>query len=568
MADISQYLNTIQTANNGESVRDAIIKCMKDINADSAIRATNLVITSSENVTHTAPKGYAYKNVTVNINEEESDPSKTYTYEELSITNETENQTFPPEDKPNTVYSKVIVNIDWDAIAGEDNIGDYGTITRTETDPETGQQFWDASWDSWYAVKRVYIGSGISVPGSGIYEGTGENPGGANGPFTVQFKNEKGVIFAKVSNVPMHGSVYKVDSTIDAKLKEVESLTTSKGSFNGWQGGDITNVTKSFTAEPTWSQGQAIGGMSWNDIAKIKGASIAIGETAIMHSPQVSLSDITLVANVPDQPASASRQCAIIHLPAHVYPAGFLTLKPMCVAHGEGGSASTWLSTIPVGKSVNDFVTEAGGSIEGPLYTDTQYGCDDVTSSLVYKFMQRVLQYFLPEEVMYALNGHTNGQNYSLDSTNYSVLDIRRNPNDYIDLFGTREKGKLWLPSLTELRGLPGMADVCANGYNYWTENEGRCVGPASWHADSHAFELNEGAPTDYAAVWFPTDASAAATSACKITTRSATTDIFSPNSLRSVIPKALYYKENHHDEPYMQGGSEDLASWYIGFNM
>lgn len=559
MADISQYLNVIQTAASGEAVRDAIIKCMKDINADSAIRATNLVIKTADNVTHTAPKGYAFKNVTVNIEGGEDDPNKTYNYEELSVTNETENQTFPPDDKPNTVYSKVIVNIDWDAIAGDSNIGEYGTITQTKPDPVTGQQYWDAITDGYYAVKRVYLGTGISIPGvnpGGSYPGN--DPGGTDGPFTVQFKNEKGVIFAKVPNIPKHGSVYEADSSIDGKLKEVERLTTSKGTFSRWKGGDITNVTYSFTAEPEFTQGEAIAGKSWTDIAKTGGASIAIGQSATLHSPQVSLSDITLVARVPNSASSY----ATIYLPAHTYTAGFLTLKPMCVGHGEGGTTSSWLSTVAVGKSVNNFVSEAGGTITGPLYTDTQWGCDDVTSSLVYQFMQRILPLFFPEELMYALKS-SNGQNYGLDSTSYSIVDIRRHPNDYIDLYGTKDKGKIWLPSLTELRGLPGLSDALTNKYNHW--DSGSRVSMTSWIVDDHTFEVNEGSPNDYGSVWFPTDSGS---NSIKIATRSATTSIFGPNQQVNAIPKAVFYRDDTTTDPYLQSGAEDLTSWYVGFNL
>lgn len=565
MADISQHLNVIQTATSGEAVRDAIIKCMKDINADSAIRATNLVIKTADNVTHTAPKGYAYKNVTVNIEGGEDDPNRTYNYEELSVTNETANQTFPPSDQPNTVYSKVIVNIDWDAIAGDSNIGEYGTITQTKPDPVTGQQYWDAITDGYYAVKRVYLGTGVTIPGvnpSGQYPPV--DPGGTDGPFTVQFKNEKGAIFYSVKNIPRGRSVYEVDPNVDTELKKVERLTTSKGTFNRWIGGDIMNVTRSFTAEPDFGQGQAIGGQSWNDIAKSKGAGIRIGESAPLHSPQVRLSDITLIARVPH----TASDYATIYLPAHTYPAGFLSLKPMCVAHGEGGTTSTWLSTISIGKNIDAFVSEAGGTKTGPLYTDSQYGCDDTTSTLAYGFMQRILPLFLPEELMFALSGTNNGQHYGLDSTSYSINDIRRNPNDFIDLYGNKIKGKMWLPSLTELRGLPGLADALENKYNAWDATNAERIFQPAFHVDEHAFEVDEGSPVDYAAVWFPTDALSG--TPLRITTRSSTTDRFGSTQLINVVPKSIYYRDSdsEYTSPYMQLGDQDINNWYVGFNL
>ena len=82
MAETKNYADIIRSANSGETVRDAIIRCMQEINADAAVKAKNLLITTTENKTYRAGTGYAFKNVTVNIDQEgESDPNKTYRFE-------------------------------------------------------------------------------------------------------------------------------------------------------------------------------------------------------------------------------------------------------------------------------------------------------------------------------------------------------------------------------------------------------------------------------------------------------------------------------------------------------
>lgn len=573
MADISQHLNTIQTATNGESVRDAIIRCMKDINADSAIRATNLTIKSSENVTHTAPKGYAFKNVTVNIDEGEDDPSKTYTYEELSITNETENGTYPPEDKPNTVYSKVIVEIDWDAIAGAENIGPYGVITRTQPDPETGQQYWDANDAGYDAVRRVYLGEGISVgggitPGGGTYIDPGSNPGGANGPFTVTFKDDNGTTIAVQQQIPKGMSVYEgSDPNLSDKLNPYEKAS-SKGSFAGWSG-NISSVTSSFTSQPTYAKATGTIG-NWAETMKDGGASVAIGESAALHSKAVTIGPLSVTGRAAYDNVGGELKKPHMEIPKRTFPASFITLKPMCVAHGENGTNTTWLSTIPIGVTLNDIITNTNygeaGTLTGPTGANgSAYGTSDIVNSFAYQLVQMLLPLFFPDAIRSKLKYDGSKDCYGLDNLEYSVTSIRQHPDDFIE--NQHYPAQVWLPSLTELSSLKGLRNSCANKYNDWDNANQQLISEPNYIHDSHAFELNEGKSGDYGSVWYPTDNSAQINTPTNIITRSSTTNNGN-NLLIMVYGKRITYPNNYKEAPYISvNNGADISSWYIGFN-
>ena len=285
----SETLDIIRNANSGESVRDAIIKCMRDINAESAIRALNLLITKADNVTHTAPSGFAFKNVTVNIDGEgESDPDKTYIYKELAITNQEDNGEYPPPDEPNTAYNRVIVKIEDDGITG--GIADEATMTYTTTDPTTGQKYWDVRTDEGYtAAKRIWIGTGLNLGLPDYPGGPATTPGSTTGPFVVTFYNEAGRAIVSVPEVPYDGSVYTTDPEINTKLEGKYAKTYKGQPFSNWIGGDLNHVTSNLTMKPNYTFQTPPGTISksWTEIMKNKGADIGIGSTiqVVMDEP-------------------------------------------------------------------------------------------------------------------------------------------------------------------------------------------------------------------------------------------------------------------------------------------
>lgn len=167
MADITGYLKIISEANSGESVRDAIINCMRTINDDAAIKCTSLVITSADNITYKPGTGKAFRSVTVNIDGSgSSDPESTKTYEQLEITEATENQTFPPEGHEGVAYNKVVVNIDWEAVLSHsDDFEEESHMQFVETDPTTGKKYWDpVMWAGKKYTARVWIDTDLGLP--------------------------------------------------------------------------------------------------------------------------------------------------------------------------------------------------------------------------------------------------------------------------------------------------------------------------------------------------------------------------------------------------------------------
>lgn len=573
MADIRQYTNVIRTANSGESVRDAIVNCMKDINADSAIKATNLSITKDDNVTYTAPKGYAFKNVTVNIDSEgETDPDKTYTFEELSITS-SEPQEYVPEGT-NKAYSKVIVDIEgWDALTS--HLGEEATMTEVLTDETTGQKYWDADLAGFDYVKRIWIGdsAAINLPD---YPGGGGGAGGT-GPFTVTFYNEGNTMIGSVSGIPYGGSAYTyMSAELEEKVKKVEN----NGKFSNWSP-RVDYVTGSYPTKPQMIKASAGGSLdqyTWEDILSNQ-AKFSPGSTATIISDEVTVPAVTIY-NKAVVDVSSGHPHAKLVMPEHTYGAGFLVLNVMLVAHGEGGTNSTWLATTNIGKSLQQFIDAAGGNLDGISTINAgDHGCDDMTSTIEYQFLDKYLSYFFPEPVRSALRIDNTKAQWGFSSYTYSIGDVRNNETGK-NLFTLQKGGKagrIWLPSMTELRGWAQTAvSDEADAYN------GATGSGAEWHRitdpiytnksmDPHVVDFNEN-PTgknDYSAVWRPSVAAYTSYDTLfLLATRSTLRACWHGNTPIGPAPNGLMLLENHHDAPIFSALNTYFQSnWFIGFN-
>ena len=456
--DIEPYLNIIRTATSGESVRDAIIDCMRQINADSMLISKNLLITSSANRTYKAGTGYAFKNVTVNIDGEgQSDPSKTYTFEEFNVTDATENGTYEPEHAD--AYSRVVVD---KSKTGVSNIAEEAEMTYLDTDPVTGRKFWDACMaDSGYdAVKRIWIGVNTGLP---------DYPGGAgtggNGPFVVTFVNENGAKIYQVADIPYGASVYSADSQLDQHLAGKYASTTAKGVFQYWSG-NINNVTSNFTSSPQYGPVSAGGsiGDSWDKIMEDGGAHYAIGSTAILDTVTTDLTEVSIVGyeDGADQPGVP----VVYTYPAKHVMAGKLSggVEMMVVAHGEGGTRTTWLATQPVGTAFEEIYDWGAEVSKNCLWGDGvrggQYGSTDAVGSINYQFLDKILFNLLPEAVKNAIQVCPTKRQYGFNSGAYVISDIRQNINGYVNVT-SRPAGRIWLPSYAEIAGLA--SDAIAN---------------------------------------------------------------------------------------------------------
>lgn len=508
---IENYLKVIRTANSGETVRDAIINCMRDINADSAIRSTNLVITSADNVTHTAPKGYAFKNVTVNINNEgTNDPSNTYRYEELSVTLGTPNGTYPPESQENVAYSKVIVELDQDAISST-IVGEEATMTYTQTDPTTGKKFWMPQFDSDYeAVKLVWIGSGsgVNLPDYPYAPGSGGGQGGENGPYVVTFYNEKGTQILSVKNVPKYGSVYTTEPNILSLLAGRYAGEYNGKLFSGWTcsgGGSLEYVTSNITAKPNYTFQTPAGTIekSWNEIMLNKGADLGIGSTIQLISEE---------ATIPAMNLSSYATCyesgdhATALFPSKHVSGGAFNVQLMVVAHGEGGTTTTFLATNGLINSflysIYDFTNEVGfmpqGESHNPYIRNTNYGCDDMVGCIYYKILTKAIYYLMPDILKDNIKQCSTKSHYGLTSSSIDIRKVRQQSAQPWTSNITRGGDKIWLPSYGELRGFA--ADAIANE----RANDVISSDPNLFKPESSG---GYSSVVDYGSVWVPSDA-------------------------------------------------------------
>lgn len=510
-ADIKAYLDLIRNANSGETVRDAIINCMRDINAESAIRATNLLITKDDNVTYTAPKGFAFKNVTVNIDGEgEGDPSKTYTYKEFAVTNETENGTYPtPEEGENVAYNKVTVDIEWDDITS--GIGDEATMTHTATDEVTGRKYWLPTMDSEYtAVKCVWIGSGAGINLPDYPNGPGSS-GNPSGPFIVTFVNETGRVIATVTGIPAGGSVYTTDPELNSKLEGNYAKSVSGKVFSNWAvpaGCSLDYVTSNFTAKPNYTFQTPAGSISkpWSEIIANKGVDLGLGST---------INVISKAASIPAMNITSDATCAEgnVHLtalfPSVEVPAGAFNVELMVVAHGEGGTGTTFLATQSLNNSfmINiydpwaqqvSFMPQGIGRPTGML--STVYGCDDAVSNYYYKALMRMIYNLLPDEVRSSVKACPSKCQYNLSNLNVSIAEIRAQSGRSWTSLGQRGGNtQVWIPSYGELYTLASDAIANQRTGDFMT-------------ADPNIFkpEGSNGYATvkDYSGVWEPSDLS------------------------------------------------------------
>ena len=537
-ADIRKYLDIIRNANSGESVRDAIINCMRDINAESAIRATNLVITKADNVTHTAPKGFAFKNVTVNIDSEgENDPDKTYIYKELAITNQEDNGEYPPPDEPNTAYNRVIVKIEDDAITT--TIADELEMTHTTTDPTSGRKYWEPMLDSegYTAVKRVWIGTGAGINLPDYPGGSGSTPGtGGSGPFVVTFVNEIGRRIASVEGIQSGNSVWQTDPELNTKLQGNYAESVSGKTFSGWKcsnGGNLDSVISNFTASPdyTYTTGGGTISKSWTEIIANKGADLALGSTKAVISDQITMQN-------PIPSFSVTSDCSVDEAGNHhtlifpkitSIPAGKFNLDFMVVAHGEGNTTTTFLSTMPL--PYNNFmssiynydtmVTHTPSEIPDWIWpysaaqnVSTNYGCEDIVGSVYYKSLMRVLYYLLPKELKDAVKTCSTKCQYILTQPNVGRNQIRSTPAAAWTSLGQRggTNEKCWIPSYGELTSL------CSVATKNHTTDGSVYYGEYAWKPESTQ-SVGYGTVKDYSAAgWVPANS---ATDYRRICTRS-----------------------------------------------
>ena len=483
MADIKGYLKTISDGKSGETVRDAIINCMRDINEDGAVKKASLVITKPDNVTYKPGKGKAFSSVTVNITGGESDPNKTINYETMTVTELTENGTYPPEDKPDTYYSKVEVAIDWDAVGKPSNLGEEAEMVSYETD-ENGNKYWDASLAGYDYVKRIWIPNSVAsgLPG-------GDYPGGSSGagPFNVRFYDRP----------KSAGSPHLLKTVTGEKGGDASALYNADGRtpepsyggvFAGWNP-PVNNVTYSLDTYAHYTASPASGSAtqipeSWEQIVANSNHAGYLGKWAYLEvkNPEtegrVELQGQTFQSKVATQDNPDPEHPTQFHSMTLANPAVKFTIKMQCVALGEGGSKSTWLAMNPL---PSGWIVDGSSSVQDSCCEKDVTGTDDWNSCYLHQFFEKCLKDGLPDVIKSHLRMVTK---WSWGAAQYSPVV---GENDYVM---KSSSNYLWIPSEGEIDSK--FTDFVTGGYAEKRENESAAVNYGSvWIPDGYPLHLH-----------------------------------------------------------------------------
>ena len=438
MADISGYLKTIRDGQSGETVRDAIINCMRDINEDGQVKKASLVITKPDNVTYKPGKGKAFSSVTVNITGGESDPNKTIKYETLTVTELTENGTYPTEEQPDTYYDKVEVAIDWDKVSHPSNLGEEAEMTTYETD-ENGNKYWDAALAGFDYVKRIWIPNSIAsgLPG-------GDYPGAnTTGPFKVDFYDM----------LPQLGTPHKIETVTVAKNGDAGALydkayPTVGGKFLKWDP-DVSKVTKDMVTYARYSSKGSYDpqeiGKSWDLIMAMDPEELlgkwnyldVVGEDG--RSRVGGFGRYFKLSTVSYNPDGSDPISLTIEDPTVKF-----TIRMQCVALGENGSKTTWLAMDPLPPAwIADGQT---GGINAQGMAANNLGIDDWPVSWTQDILSKIIAKALPGAI----------QNHLKDVIKPTYGVSQYNPLDIVppQLRLKDSGGKVWLPSVGEIGAL------------------------------------------------------------------------------------------------------------------
>ena len=439
MADIAGYLKTIRDGQSGETVRDAIINCMRDINEDGQVKKASLVITKPDNVTYKPGKGKAFSSVTVNITGGESNPNKTIHYETMTVTELTENGTYPTEEQPDTYYDKVEVAIDWDKVSHPSNLGEEADMTTYETD-ENGNKYWDAQLAGFDYVKRIWIPNSIAsgLPG-------GDYPGAnTNGPFKVSF-------YDRTND---RGTPHLITTLSVEKNGNAGELFTSKGNTTPSVGGrflqwspsvaHVTGDMKTYAVYTNNSTGtvEDLGTRPWSEIINMP-ASDLLGKYKLLEvvadDGQSRVSDLgsyshqSRVYENPSDPESSYITLSIAD------PTIKFSVRMQCVAAGEGGSKTSWLAMDPL---PSNWLMNGNSTISDNGLNQNAYGRDDWMSCHVHDVFDRLLYKAMPSDLK--------GLIKEVTKPTWGIMQ-------YPPVVGDNNKVlkmvpcKIWLPSLGEV---------------------------------------------------------------------------------------------------------------------
>ena len=445
MAEIQSYLNTIKSAQSGESVRDAIIQCMNAINSDTELEIVPKVIHS--NGTYHSGNGKAWKTVTVDVESGGGEETQ-LSFAAFNVTDFTENGTYTPQSEgydENTYFNEI--NVDISQQLGLDGVADAVVVDQVATDDKG--QYYDMSWvgGGVWAAKRVYFSNEYMLPE--IPDPEDPTPGGKK--YTVKFTYDDGSAITTITGISSGENALALD-TKGVLTNVLPKLSSHDGwSFAGWDttNGDVYSVKKSFTTKalfipPTPGEAGEISD-GWAKICEDRGAHYKVGDWKWLNVEDgpIQLPAMTMRKTYGQQKIVISETiadaCTIT---------SFGPLKMMKVSGPEVGSTSTWLSCTPL--TVFTLRSDAGGD---HLYFDRinpEYlGMDYIYSTIVTFFNEYFIGCF-PSALKSTIKYTEKTQWGSIYPPNTSGESIQQNPRSKL----VSQAHKIWLPSVKEISHL------------------------------------------------------------------------------------------------------------------
>lgn len=243
MADIDNYINTIKNAVDGDTVRDAIIGCMNEINKDSAFVVKSYAINkklSNANGTYRAPSGEVWKDVTLNITNDDGSevPTTTQAYD-ITINNDTENKVWNAEEEhgKGARWGNITVDLDWSR--GSETIADNVVISTDDLDDEGTwhAEVW-AGDGSISATRSLTFSNVDPVKSKGGYIGEGGQT-----MYPITFKDYDGTTLGKKD--------YASGTHYDWTDSNGNHPSRPGYTFSGWSGTGIADREQTVYAQYT-----------------------------------------------------------------------------------------------------------------------------------------------------------------------------------------------------------------------------------------------------------------------------------------------------------------------------
>lgn len=450
MSKIQPYLDIIKNEPSGESVRDAIINCMKIINADSMIETLHKEITVTDATlpfsrSYTAGDGKAWHQITINLSSD-SEASSTMTFAEFEVNDDTVNGTYTPENMglaANTYWNKINVNV----LRRYEGVGDVAIIEDCLYDEELGMSYWEAEPHGYNPVSKVYFSNEYQLPKTPVDP---INP--TNKTYTVNFYSESGTLIQQINDIKYGDDAsYYFSGTIPEKPGY---------HFLTWKP-DVTYVTHNVKTYATYVKAEPSPSSApyndWEELCADRGAKAAIG--SIMSY------DITSTKTVPETDLKSeildnNGNPIVWTIPqSYISTLGSLAFMKVDDEGAGNGSTSTWLSTTPLRMNIG------GDNFDNKVLATlaNQLSADSPNDPMRGDYRQSILNKFLNEFVFKLLDPCLQSTIKNVQKVQYGIANVNETGSDLYSINPTSiqvsSMFKLWLPSMMEIAHVLGITE-------------------------------------------------------------------------------------------------------------